>query len=172
MQCPACGSPLTEITTRGVIVDVCKGGCGGIWFDNFELKKFDAAHEPADDLIERLERDERIKVDHSKRRICPRCGSIPMMRHFSSVQQRVEIDECPNCGGCWLDAGELTLIRQEFRTEPERRQASDRYFDGLFKHDLARLKVQGVQQAARADRFSHMLAFLRPGFGRSSKAEQ
>ena len=95
-----------------------------------------------------------------------------MMRHFTSVQRKVEIDECPNCAGCWLDAGELTLIRQEFRTDTERRQASDRYFEGMFKQELARLRVQGTRQAAQADRIGHMLDFLRPDFGHSSRAGQ
>ena len=30
-----------EKTIHDVTVDVCEGGCGGIWFDAFELKKFD-----------------------------------------------------------------------------------------------------------------------------------
>ena len=40
MNCPACGNVLKEMTVSDISVDVCQGGCGGIWFDNFELKKF------------------------------------------------------------------------------------------------------------------------------------
>ena len=35
------------------------------------------------------------------------------MRHFFSPKRRVEVDECPNCGGYWLDAGELAAIQGE-----------------------------------------------------------
>jgi len=30
------------------VVDVCQNGCGGIWFDNFELEKVDEKHETLD----------------------------------------------------------------------------------------------------------------------------
>ena len=34
-----------------------------------------------------------------------------MMRHPFSVKREIEIDECPNCAGYWLDHGELDAIR-------------------------------------------------------------
>ena len=45
MNCPACSRPLTKLTVEDVDVDACHGGCGGLWFDNFELAKFDEPHE-------------------------------------------------------------------------------------------------------------------------------
>ena len=47
MNCPACGNVLEEMKVGDVMVDVCQGGCGGIWFDNYELEKFDEPHESA-----------------------------------------------------------------------------------------------------------------------------
>ena len=41
MKCPACENELTDKDVGGVTVDICNGGCGGLWFDNFEFKKFD-----------------------------------------------------------------------------------------------------------------------------------
>src|SRR2546422_11747107 len=41
MICPACDYNLTPLTVGKLTVDVCQGGCGGIWFDNFELQKVD-----------------------------------------------------------------------------------------------------------------------------------
>ena len=41
MICAACQGELSPLLVRGVTVDVCRDGCAGIWFDNFELKKFD-----------------------------------------------------------------------------------------------------------------------------------
>jgi Zn-finger nucleic acid-binding protein len=38
---------------------------------------------------------------------------MKLHRHFFSAKRRVEVDQCPNCGGYWLDAGELALIRAE-----------------------------------------------------------
>ena len=42
MKCPACYNELTPRRAGQITVDVCDGGCGGIWFDNFELKRVDA----------------------------------------------------------------------------------------------------------------------------------
>ena len=58
MKCPACSNRLQEMTVAGVTVDICKDGCGGIWFDNFEMKKFDEPHEPACLALLDTERDE------------------------------------------------------------------------------------------------------------------
>ena len=94
-------------------VDVCQGGCGGIWFDAFELQKVDEERETAGEPLLNIQRDERLVVDPSRKRECPRCAGMKLHRHFFSAKRRVEVDQCPNCGGYWLDAGELALIRAE-----------------------------------------------------------
>ena len=60
-----------------------------------------------------IQRDERIVVDASRKRECPRCPDVKLKRHFFSAKRQIEVDECPNCGGYWLDAGELAKIRAE-----------------------------------------------------------
>jgi Zn-finger nucleic acid-binding protein len=42
---------------------------------------------------------------------CPRDTDVVMMRRRFSAGQPVMIDECPACGGVWLDADELSAIR-------------------------------------------------------------
>jgi predicted RNA-binding Zn-ribbon protein involved in translation (DUF1610 family) len=39
---------------------------------------------------------------------CPKCGADLVERQHGSVT----VDECPDCHGFWLDAGELELIGQ------------------------------------------------------------
>ena len=56
MKCPVCSNLLEAMTAGDVTVDVCKGGCGGIWFDNFELKKFDEPCESAGEALLDIER--------------------------------------------------------------------------------------------------------------------
>jgi Zn-finger nucleic acid-binding protein len=43
MRSPVCSNVMTTMTAEGVTVDVCTGGCGGIWFDWFELALEDLA---------------------------------------------------------------------------------------------------------------------------------
>ncbi len=45
MNCPACKNTLEAITIENITLDVCQNGCGGIWFDNFELMKIDEPDE-------------------------------------------------------------------------------------------------------------------------------
>jgi len=96
-----------------LVVDVCQDGCGGIWFDAYELQQVDEQNEAAGEPLLGIRRDERIVVDPSRKRECPRCAGIKLHRHFFSAKRRIEVDECPNCGGYWLDAGELALVREE-----------------------------------------------------------
>jgi len=113
MKCPACYNQLREIQVGNLLVDVCQGGCGGIWFDAFELQQVDEQQEEAGEPLTHIERDPRIVLDMTRKRECPRCTGIKLHRHFFSAKRRVEVDQCPNCGGYWLDAGELAQIRQE-----------------------------------------------------------
>jgi Zn-finger nucleic acid-binding protein len=113
MKCPACFNELTETKLGGVAVDVCKGGCGGIWFDAFELQKVDEQREISDEWLLNIERDPAVQVDSSRKRDCPRCDGIKLQRHFFSAKRQIEVDQCPGCGGYWLDAGELEKIRGE-----------------------------------------------------------
>lgn len=164
MKCPACGNQLQEVTVSDVTVDVCKDGCGGIWFDNFELKKFDEPHESAGQELLDIERDETIVIDHTKRRNCPKCDDVVMMRHFFSVKMEVEVDECPNCGGFWLDAGELENIRNLFSSEDEKKAATEEYLSEVFKADLAVQQIEGESQAERISRITRIFRFICPSY--------
>lgn len=59
---------------------------------------------------------------------CPKCGNVMREREreigAGSTREIVIIDVCPNCGGMWLDKGELEKL-----TEFERR------YDGGSRRD-------------------------------------
>ena len=110
MICPACKSPLREKGAGDMTVDVCYGGCGGIWFDAKELQRVNAR------AAATLHTIWNIPVGNVKLtdpRICPRCPEQLLERKWFSELKQVEIDECPKCGGVWLDAGEFTRIYEE-----------------------------------------------------------
>ena len=110
MNCPACGNVLGNLVAGNVALDVCRSGCGGVWFDNFELRRID---DTAAAALTSLWRDPAMHVGPKKKRTCPQCESQAMFRRFFSRQKRVEIDECPNCAGVWLDGGEFDNIQGE-----------------------------------------------------------
>ena len=45
---------------------------------------------------------------HSHHMRCPKCGGGLKTR----VHHHVKIDECPDCHGIWLDAGELSQLER------------------------------------------------------------
>ncbi len=147
MKCPACLRELVELRVGGLVVDVCRGGCGGIWFDAFELQRVDEANEAAGEALFELERDERVVVDPARKRECPRCAGIKLYRHFFSAKRRIEVDQCPNCAGYWLDAGELARIRLEQADRARSRQAGQMTISGKVIRYLYELERKGRLRA-------------------------
>jgi uncharacterized protein len=121
MNCPACDHVLSSRRLAGIPVDICDGGCGGLWFDAFELGKVDESHELTDEDLLRPQFNLAAQVCDASKRSCPRCSDVRLLRHFFSPQRQVEVDTCPQCAGVWLDAGEL----QRIRAEKENRNASE-----------------------------------------------
>ena len=61
-------------------VDVCDGGCGGIWFDHYELAKVNEQSESAGAALLDVAIDPSVQVDLEQRRLCPSCaGGVVMM---------------------------------------------------------------------------------------------
>lgn len=164
MKCTACGNVLKEKVVSDITVDVCEGGCGGIWFDRFELQKVDEPQEAAGESLLEIEKDESIVIDHEKRRPCPKCGDVIMMRHFYSVKTDVEVDECPKCAGFWLDFGELGKIRTQFETEEDKQKAAEKYFSHMFDGELKTMRMESEEQASKVRNIARMFRFICPSF--------
>jgi len=93
-------------------LDVCYGGCGGIWFDATELDRVDAR---AATTLHTIWQAPVGKVNLTGPRICPRCPEQGLERKWFSNLKKVEIDQCPQCDGIWLDAGEFSRIYDEIK---------------------------------------------------------
>jgi Zn-finger nucleic acid-binding protein len=78
------------------------------------------------------------------------------------VKRDVVVDECPACGGYWLDPGELRTIRTAFATDEERRAAADAYFTETFGGQLATEHAETEEQLARARKVANMFRFICP----------
>ena len=110
MKCPACKGPLREKGAGGMTVDICYGGCGGIWFDVRELQRIDAR---AAANLHTVWSAPHKEVKLTEPRLCPRCPEQVLERRWFSDLKRVEIDQCPVCGGVWLDEGEFSRVQAE-----------------------------------------------------------
>lgn len=163
MNCPACGNPTGEKQASDITVDVCEG-CGGIWFDNYELRKVDEPHEAEGEALLEARAQASVEVDHEADRTCPSCGDIPLRRRFFSVKREVDVDECPSCGGFWLDVGELASIRDQYESEEARRAAAAAYFDEVFGDQLAAARAESEEETVRGRRIANMFRFLCPSY--------
>lgn len=113
MKCPACSSNLLEKQIGAIAVQVCQTGCGGIWFDSFEVEQVDQETDSVGELLFHPQRDAAAEVDPSRPRNCPRCEKIQLRRVLLSPGSRVHISECPACDGCWLDERDLAALHDE-----------------------------------------------------------
>ncbi len=130
MKCLRCECELEVLKNDDVEVDVCTQGCGGMWFDPFELKKMNEKSELTQEFIQKIYNSNQNFVDKKPRLECPKCQA-KMLRHFHSVRREIEIDQCSQCFGHWLDGGELLKIVSQFKTQEEHVEATRKFFAKL-----------------------------------------
>src|SRR5512133_3213008 len=107
LLCPRTSDPLVRMHIGGIETDVCED-CGGVWLDRLELGRFqDRQNAFGDALVAHLRQFPPPLLDPSARLACPHHRDVTMMRRRFSPAFHVDIDECPECGGIWLDTGEL-----------------------------------------------------------------
>ncbi len=157
MECPACNRNLKQVNVVGVAVDICEDGCGGIWFDQTELEKFDERHEYDGGVLLDIHRDSNISIDMNKKRGCPKCRDVVMYKHFFSIKRKIEVDECYNCGGFWLDHGALSQIRKQFKTEGERDKATTKYIDPLVEKECGPILAKNEEKLIKTRKIVKLL---------------
>lgn len=162
MDCPACDHTLTPTDVGGLTVDVCEGGCAGLWFDNFELEKVDEAHESAGEALLDVEGDPSARRVDDRRFDCPACGDCVMHRHFFTVEREIEVDECPSCAGVWLDGGELGALRRQFESQEAREEAAAEAYREKFGEELDRMREASRDGLRRARASAHAMRFVLP----------
>ena len=164
MKCPACGNELTSMKVGQITVDVCENGCGGIWFDKAELLRFDEPDEKAGEILTSIRRNPDAVVNTQEKRKCPHCKNIVMMRHYFTIKREVIIDECPKCGGIWLDAGELDTIRKEYDSAKARQEDAQKFIESNFGKKLDEMARESEEKAQKAKKFAKFFRFLCPSY--------
>ena len=109
MRCPACDRPMQARSFGPVEVDVCDPGCSGLWFGRSELAAVDEPHEGIGAALEAALMQPAGPLRSGPIR-CTRCDVVMREHRYQNVAG-VLVDECPDCGGFFLDAGELRAIR-------------------------------------------------------------
>ena len=105
INCPKCSSEvLVETPVLGNIpLDVCPG-CSGIWFEKGELEALLRQSQGGGQA------DLQLIEPKPEGQDCPAC-KVKMSRG-GLVNPLLRVDKCETCGGVWLDARELALVKK------------------------------------------------------------
>ena len=131
ISCPACGKEMKKIFFEEINanIDICADGCGGIFFDNRELKVLNKNADQVDEILKSLEGKEFEKVDDSKERTCPACGARMVKNKANNEDVKdndfIVIDECYQCGGKFLDHGELERFKHTKAVKVDEKKPAD-----------------------------------------------
>lgn len=105
INCPKCSSEvLVETPALGNIpLDVCPA-CSGIWFEKGELEALLRQSQGGGQA------DLQLINPKAEGQDCPSCKV--KMSHGGLVNPLLLVDKCEACGGVWLDARELELVKK------------------------------------------------------------
>ena len=111
MKCPKCSSLVIDHILEGKLYHKC-GSCDGIWFDKGELAQI--MQEKDWFRIDSKHKDAKANIEGSRFK-CPRDGA-PMNTVEYGHETGVKLQVCSDCGGIWLDAGEIRAIHSAHET--------------------------------------------------------
>lgn len=150
MTCPACLKELRPVIEFGIALDECPA-CGGIWFDDDELKRLlNAGGDITVELDAKVEPSGEIVTKRDLNRVCPKCN-IHLDRYRYNYSSQIELDSCHQCNGVWIDDSELFAIL-EFNQRDETMAATDggKWLKGVAA--MAEFEGEALEQRQRARR--------------------
>ncbi len=112
MKCLNCNEEmmniLAQIKKDQISYDICEA-CGSLWLDAGELDKMAFQ---VTGSIEYSSKDKAEGISKPARK-CPRCEDTTLDKVIFIGYSDIVLGRCGNCGGFWLDGGELDLINKE-----------------------------------------------------------
>jgi Zn-finger nucleic acid-binding protein len=98
---------LVQTKSDQIAYDICEA-CGSLWLDAGELDKMAFK---VDGSIEYCSKD-KLEDAGKPGKQCPRCDETTLDK-VSFIGSDIVLDRCKNCGGFWLDGGELDLVNRK-----------------------------------------------------------
>jgi uncharacterized protein len=162
MNCPKCDGKLEPKTFKKVRIEECSK-CGGLWFDQDELKR---AKDSTDEDLAWLDFDifEEKQNKYSKsesHRICPKDST--KLNKLTYAHSNVSIDTCPHCHGIFLDKDEFENIIKFLENEVVENTSGD-----WAKEALKEFSEILSSEDMKASEFKDLLTVLKLGETRLS----
>lgn len=112
MRCLSCGTEMmnNQVSTKNDLIsyNICEK-CGSLWLDQGELDKMAFQVEGSIEYCSQ----EPVNEPETQMRKCPRCDNSNLYRVRFLNSTDIILHHCRNCGGFWLDGGELDLIDKD-----------------------------------------------------------
>lgn len=115
VDCAVCQNPMITLEMDGVEADYCLA-CRGIWLDSGELEQLLQDTERARRLLESFQPAQGLQEEP---RPCPICRKKMEKVSVGPQSCLVTLDRCPKGHGLWFDRGELEIVLQLGRFDPE-----------------------------------------------------
>jgi len=106
-RCPNDGESLEKVPAAGIEIDACRT-CKGVWLDRGEIESLAKGFHGAD-----LRAFRGAGSFATGPRECPACGRKLLPLRYGAGPRSVIIDRCIDCGGLWLDRGELGAVSRQ-----------------------------------------------------------
>ncbi|MFA5802640.1 MAG: zf-TFIIB domain-containing protein [Thermoleophilia bacterium] len=152
MKCPNADGVLRPVTLHSrlgqpILLDQCDG-CGGVWFDGFELFQVDEAEASK---IDQLDKEAlRFPAGSQESPACPRCGAPLSAFHDPNIPSNIQLLICAKCEGLWANHGDLagyTQSREKGRAKPDPKLAAE--YDKMLESQSSRKYWEGMEGIAR-----------------------
>ena len=112
-KCPNCATLRVAETAQGVQLEVCPN-CAGIWLNSDELKTLVTCDAKViEDLENSLHAEVGQKHAGGSHLLCP-VDQVLMDQYHYLYNSPILIHTCSKCGGFFINADELPLMRQWF----------------------------------------------------------
>ena len=136
---------MDQMSFRDVQLDDCPQ-CGGIWFDDGELKKLRTIGDELSlhSVEGQAKPDKDVITTEREGKLCPICNErlTPYRYMYSSD---VLLDECDECYGVWVQDGELEKMAQYIESEQNNISPA--------KREVMAAVTAEVQMVSRARRY-------------------
>lgn len=163
MKSPRTDSILKKVNVGKIPVYVSES-CGGVFLENQTLKLFECAEKDRGKALSKhLSQFHNETLNLSERVACPSCLDTVMLRRYYSPLNVVEIDECPGCGGIWLDTGELSKLQSLMLNEKEKTLLRNKLLDEHRQpkiEGLPHLRDNWIKRNEKVDNFMELVSYI------------
>lgn len=135
----------------------CQGGCAGLWFDRYEIKKINPNNFGSGFELLKISQIEGVRSFRNVDHICPKCEMTLLLRHFFDRKRGLEVDQCARCGGVWVEMG---IVLKGKNSDIEKEKLINDYFAFVYKEKILKMDLMVADIRIAAEQILQVFRFL------------